>query len=108
MDINRGEPGEVGHQMSRFTHPLRQTLFYEFIVMSQMLFYSLIKSLSGCSDGKRSNVFFCALNEAESCIAKREKWDSVGRSGKTWGETSHNLILGLKDCNNDVRKLIYP
>ena len=25
--VNRGEPGEVGHQMSRFNHPLRQTLF---------------------------------------------------------------------------------
>ena len=90
-------------------HPRHQAdIIYQFIVMSQMLFYSLIKSLSGCSHGKRSYVFLCALNEAESCIAKREKWDSVGRSGKTWGETRHNLILGLKDCNNDVRKLIYP
>ena len=72
MDINRGEPGEVEvtRQMSRFTenkHPLRQSpIIYQFIVMfmgrfSQMLFYSLIKSLSGCSHGKRSYVFFCAL-----------------------------------------------
>ena len=57
--------------------------------------------------GNDHNIFFCALTEAESCIAKREKWDSGGRSGKTWGETRHNLIFGLKDCNNDVRKLIY-
>ena len=30
-----------------------------------------------------------------------------GEVGKH-GEKRDNLILGLKDCNNDVRKLIYP
>ena len=33
-------------------------------------------------------------------IARREKWGSIGRVGKTWVETGHNLILGLKVCNN--------
>ena len=63
--------------------------------MSQLLFCSLIKSLSGCSLSNRLHVFFCDLYEAKTYIAKREKWDSVGRSGKIWVETRHNLILGL-------------
>ena len=67
--------------------------------MSQMLFCSLIKSLSGCLLSKRLHVFFCVLFEAKAYIAKREKWDS-SEVGKTWEETRHNLILGLKDWNN--------
>ena len=29
--VGRGEPGEVGHQMSSFTHSFRQTLFINFM-----------------------------------------------------------------------------
>ena len=35
---SRGEPGEVGHQMSRFTHHLRQALFINLSLCSKYSF----------------------------------------------------------------------
>ena len=77
----RGEPGEVGHQMSRFTHSLRQTLF---INLSLCRKYSFVVWSNLYSDAHFRNDCMFSY-EAKTCIAKREKWDSVGRSGKNMG-----------------------
>ena len=73
----REEPGEVLHQMSRFTHHFRRASVIRALESREYRFVSFIEFLWWHSVWKRCHNVFCLFYGEQKCIRK-------GRNGTDW------------------------
>ena len=103
----QGKPGEMGHQMSRFTKLVRRALVIKIAGSRNCRFVLVVSSFMKCI----SRCFICKhYHFATICsvlfwrtkwYSKREKWDRLGEVGQNVGRSKTDEAI-LTFCQNSA------
>ena len=111
----RGEPGEVGHQVSRFTHPSRQILFINISTRRKYRFVAW--SIDYLETHFQKEPTFCSryFMENKNTLKKgetghlRERWEKKWGEAGPHGEIRDTKLLGIDKvlCVSDIECSAY-